>query len=253
MEKINLEEADLTDADLSEVNLRGAYGEGAVFTRAVLKGAICDGAALSRAVFADADLRHSNLKNATLAGVTMTGAKLYGFEAELDQLSGIIAEWVDFSVHADGRTKCPGESLTEQYKLMKNGGASHAGSSQASSDQGKRFFGKGDVLRNATLEFGEKSLVEIESRFENCSIAIAAGAVLTLGQHGVLYGCQIVGAGEVVINGEFKENGNGPGIVGPKRLIVGKSGAVSGSVQQPPELTEFGFEHGCRLRLKILK
>jgi hypothetical protein len=135
---------------------------------------------------------------------------------------------------------------------MKNGSTLTRATAPAP-DQSKRFFGPGDVLRNAALEFGEKSVVEIESRFENCSIGLAAGAVLKLGEHGVLQGCQVVGFGEIVIYGEFRENGKSPGFIGPKRLTVGKHGVVSGSLQQPPELTEFFFEQGCRLRLKIQK
>jgi hypothetical protein len=171
--------------------------------------------------------------------------------AAREQLSGVVAEWVDFSEAGDGETKCPGESLAQQYEQMMNGSTPVA--SASASDSGKRFFGKGDVLRNASLEFGEKSVVEIESRFENCSIALGTGAVLKLGKHGVLQGCQVVGFGEIVIDGEFKENGKAPGFVGPKRLVVGKHGVVTGSVQQPPGSTEFGFEKGCVLRLKIQK
>jgi hypothetical protein len=183
----------------------------------------------------------------------MTGAKLYGCELDVDQLSNIIAEWVDFSELADRETVCPGDSVAEQYQQMKNGGASPDVPASSSSDKNRRFFGEGDVLRNATLEFVDKSQVEIESRFENCSIALGDGAVLTLAKQGILEGCQVVGFGEIVIHGEFRENGKGPGIVGPKRLVVGKSGVVSGSVQQAPSRTEFGFENGCNLRLKILK
>ncbi|MGH9958566.1 MAG: hypothetical protein ACREBC_15775, partial [Pyrinomonadaceae bacterium] len=169
-------------------------------------------------------------------------------EVDVDQLRVISAEWVDFSELADGETKCTGSLLVEQYEQMKKGGGSGVSSAGA-----KRFFGKGDVLRNATLEFGDKSLVEVESRFENCSIALGTGAVLTLGKHGILEGCQVVGFGEIVIQGQFKESGKEPGIVGPKRLTVRKDGVVSCSVQQPPELTEFSFERGCSLRMKIQK
>ena len=117
----------------------------------------------------------------------------------------------------------------------------------------KRFFGKGDVLRNAVLEFDERSQVEIESTLEKCVITVGQGSTLTIGPHGVLAGCQIIGAGEIVIHGKFLENGASPGIVGPKRLIVGKAGTVVAALQQPASLTQFGFEHGCSLSLKILR
>ena len=79
------------------------------------------------------------------------------------------------------------------------------------------------------------------------------GARLVIGPHGALEGCQILGAGEVVVHGSFTETGNSPGIVGPKSFTVGKDGYVSGSVKQAPQLTRFGFERGCVLRLKIQK
>jgi uncharacterized protein YjbI with pentapeptide repeats len=252
LELANLGGAILENVQLANADLREAYLGGAKLFKADLRNAHMEKANLEEADLTEADLRDSFLKGANLAGTTMTGAKLYGFEVDTDRLSLVVAEWVDFSESGDGETKCPGASMVEQYEQMKNGAPSN-GSAAALSDQGRRFFGQGDVLRNATLEFGEKSQVEIESRFENCSIALGAGAVLKLGKHGVLQGCQVVGFGEIVINGEFTENGKGPGFVGPKRLIVGKNGVVSGSVQQPPELTEFGFESGCRLRLKIQK
>jgi len=250
LELANLGGAILESVQLANADLREAYLGGAKLFKADLRNAHMEKANLEEADLTEADLRDSNLKGANLTGATMTGGKLFGFEVDQEQLDNVIAEWVDFSESGDSETKCPGGSLAEQYELLKNGGS---GGGSSLSDPSKRFFGQGDVLRNATLEFGDKSRVEIESRFENCSIALGAGAVLKLGKHGVLQGCQIVGFGEIVINGEFKENGKGPGFVGPKRLIVGKDGVVSGSVQQPPELTEFGFEHGCRLRLKIHK
>ena len=109
------------------------------------------------------------------------------------------------------------------------------------------------MLRNASLEFGAKSVVEIESRFEKCSITLGAGAQLTIGPNGVLDGCQISGSGEILVFGTFTENGTSPGIVGPTQFVVGKTGSVSGTIKQPAEKTKFGFESGCHLSLKIQK
>ena len=251
LELANLGGAILEHVQLANADLSDAYLGGAKLFKANLRDAQIKSANFEEADLSEADLRDANMKGSKLVGATMTGAKLNGLEVDIEQLSGVVAEWVDFSEAGDGETKCPGESLAQQYEQLKNGSAPVAAVSP--SDEGKRFFGKGDVLRNASLEFGEKSQVEIESRFENCSISLGTGAVLRLGKHGVLQGCQVVGFGEIVIDGEFKENGKGPGFVGPKRLVVGKHGVVTGSVQQPPESTEFGFEHGCVLRLKIQK
>ena len=91
----------------------------------------------------------------------------------------------------------------------------------------------------------------MESRFENCEIKLKTGARLVIGPHGALEGCRIQGAGEIVVEGRVDENGKSRSIVGPKRLIVGKAGAVIGAIKQANEQTEFGFERGCRLRLRI--
>jgi uncharacterized protein YjbI with pentapeptide repeats len=251
LELANLGGAILEDVQLTNADLSDAYLGGAKLSRANLRDAQLKSANLEEADLTEADLRDANMKGANLSGASMTGAKVHGFDVDVEQLKAVIAEWVDFSEAGDGETKCPGDSLVDHYQQMKNGVV--PAESSAPSDSNKRFFGKGDVLRNATLEFGEKSSVEIESRFENCSIALGTGAVLKLGKHGVLQGCQVVGFGEIVIHGEFKENGKGPGFVGPKRLTVGKDGVVTGTVQQPPEMTDFGFEPGCVLRLKIQK
>jgi len=196
-----------------------------------------------------ADLRHCDLLNAKMAGATLTGAKLFGIEAVPDQLGEVLAEWVDFSAEGTGQVKIDGADLAD-YQRAKNGSL---GISGGFSTQPKRFFGRGDLLRNATLEFSENSEVEIESHFEKCTIALGPRARLTIGFHGVLTGCQIVGTGEIVVLGSFHENGLFPGIVGPSRLVVGKTGTLVTAVQQSSTLTEFGFEHGCLLSLKILK
>jgi len=250
LELANLGGAILENVQLANADLSDAYLGGAKLLKANLRDAQMLSANLEEADLTEADLRDANLKGANLSGVTMTGAKLHGTNLEVSQLSSVTAYWIDFSEAGDCETKVT-ESLAQEFEHMMTGPA--IAPVAASSDAGKRFFGKGDVLRNATLEFGEKSQVEIESRFENCSIALGTGAVLKLGTNGVLQGCQVVGYGEIVIHGEFKENGKGPGFVGPKRLVVGKSGSVIATVQQPPEMTEFGFEQGCVLRLKIQK
>jgi uncharacterized protein YjbI with pentapeptide repeats len=255
LEKANLEEADLSGANLREANLREAYLQSTNFSRTFLEGTIFDKATLASAIFADADLRRSFMREAKLSGVVMTGAKLFGVEVLPEQLSGVKAEWVDFSAEANQKTHINGEGLVEQFRRTLNGAAPAVSANLAAPahDQTKRFFGKGDVLRNATLEFGDKSVVEIESRFEKCAITLGRDAQLTIGPNGVLDSCQINGSGEIVVLGEFTENGGAPGLKGIKRLIVGKNGFVSGTLQQPAEMTQFGFEKGCVLRLKIVK
>jgi hypothetical protein len=107
-------------------------------------------------------------------------------------------------------------------------------------------------MRNAALEFGDNSFVEIESRFEKCSIALGAGTELVVGDAGVLQSCTIEGAGNIIIHGRFLEE-KSPGIVGPKRLIVSSRGAIQATVHQPEGHTQFAFEPGSRLRLNIVR
>ena len=115
---------------------------------------------------------------------------------------------------------------------------------------GKRYFGKGDVLRNAHLEFDSGASVEIESLFEQCTIALGKGTELVVGKSGVLQGCQISGSGLITIHGKFVER-EAPGISGATQLLVSAGGSLIGAVEQPAEYTRFAFEPGCMLRMKI--
>ena len=250
MEKANLEEADLAGANLVGAILHQACGEGANFVASVLQGATLRDASLARANLSMADLRQCDLLNAKLTRAIFTGTKVFGIEAASDQLTEVLADWVDFSAEGNGQVEIKGADLVECYNRVRKG---LAATSTALSDQPKRFFGQGDVLRNATLEFVEKSQIEIESSLEKCTITLGTGTILTIGPKGVLTGCQIIGGGEIVVHGQFYENGVSPGMRDPSRLIVGRTGVVSGVVQQPLSLTQFSFEHGCSLDLKILK
>ena len=58
------------------------------------------------------------------------------------------------------------------------------------------------------------------------------------------------GAGNVTVNGKFFED-KSPGIQGVRQLVVSSGGSLVGMVEQPPEKTAFGFEPGCKLRMKI--
>ena len=250
MDEANLEEANFTGADLLETVLTRACSEGVDFTDACLRGALIEDASLANSTLKGADLRNCRLFNVNLNKATLTAAKLFGIEVASDELAGILADWVDFSVEGDGGLRVAGSELVEYYMRLK------AGLNEVSSmnsAQPKRFFGQGDILHSATLEFVENSLVEIESYLENCTIHLGHGSKLTVGPHGILVGCQVIGNGDIVISGLFHEKDASPGILGPRRLQVGKTGTVVTTVQQAFTLTEFGFEHGCSLSLKIRK
>ena len=209
-----------------------------------------DNTSLANSILKGVYLRNCRFLNANLNGVTLTGAKVFGIEVAWDELRGVLADWVDFSVEGDDRLRVSGTELVDYYLRFKAG---LNAISALNSVRSERFFGQGDVLRGATLEFSEDCQVEIESYLENCTIHPAQGTTLTVGPNGVLKGCQIVGRGDIVIAGEFIEGGASPGIVGPRRLHIGQTGTIVAAIQQASTLIEFGFEHGCSLSLRIRK
>jgi uncharacterized protein YjbI with pentapeptide repeats len=246
----------LKRAGLSGIDLNGAALEGVDFGRAELDGANLANAKLSKAILRSANLRGAILTGADLAGADLARADLAGAKLAGAKLAGANLSHADLS-DADLTGADLGDAKLEGATLD---GAVLAGAMLAGTgldrpqrvESATRYFGKGDVLRDATLEFGDGSVIHVDSRFENCSIALGEGAELTIGEPGVLKNCAIVGRGSIVVHGRFFERSS-PGIVGPKSLVVSTGGAVVGSIEQTIEPTAFAFEPGCRLRVKILK
>jgi len=174
----------------------------------------------------------------------LTGAKVAGLISTEASFANIRADWLDTSVEGDGSRRVPADKVlslfAKQGPIEPNEGVAN-----------RRYFGKGDVLRNASLEFDAGAFVEIESLFEQCSISLGKGTELVVGKGGVLSDCQITGGGSITINGHFFEK-QSPGIVGAEQLVVSAGGALVGAVEQPPHSTRFSFEPGCKLRMKIL-
>jgi uncharacterized protein YjbI with pentapeptide repeats len=216
--------------------------------------AILDEASLEDADFAQTDLRGSSLRNTVLRGANLTGAMLAGVEAHPELFDGVRADWVDFSTRS-GTVKVPGAQLREYFERLRGGGAPGAGPVLAPGPSptggSRRFFGEGDVLRNAALEFGESSVVEIESRFENCTIVLREGAMLTVGPRGELHGCRVEGPGEIVVHGRIVQTGDAPALAGARRLLVSRTGSIAGALRQHADLTRIALERGCRLDLAI--
>jgi uncharacterized protein YjbI with pentapeptide repeats len=232
----NLEEASLARAQLRDAQLRGANAKGARFTEAVLVNAALATADLTNADLTGADVRRVNLAGARLDGATVTGARVHGVLGTGAPIQGLRAEWVDDSVDGSGTKRV---NAADAAALL---------SGQAAVQ--KRYFGRGDVLRNAHLEFDAGASVEIESLFEQCTIALGDDAELVIGKAGVLAGCQIRGAGKITVHGKFVER-DSPGIQGPTQLVVSSCGSLTGAVEQSADLTRFAFEPGCMLRMKI--
>jgi hypothetical protein len=157
---------------------------------------------------------------------------------------------VDFSVAGDGSKLIPASALAAFLNGRTDGGtASPQAAAAAMVPTNRRYFGHGDVLRDASLEFDADSIVEVDGRFLKCHITLGQGAQLIIGREGLLDGCQVHGSGILVIHGRFVSDAS-PGISGARRIIVGATGSLRATVKQPPEHTHFAFEPGCILRLK---
>src|SRR5690606_318391 len=117
------------------------------------------------------------------------------------QLTGLKADWLDNSPNADGSVRVP----AAQVHALLSGELTVPRAAESSRAANHRYFGRGDVLRNASLQFDEGATVEIESLFEHCTITLGRGTELLIGPDGVLSGCQITGAGNITINGKFFE------------------------------------------------
>jgi len=240
----NLEGADLTEAKLLNAQLSGVRGKAAKFVKAYLFKVNLNGADLSGADLLDSDLRDANMSGVRLDGSTLTGAKVAGLLAEVLSADRLVAGWLDTSAEGNGSRRLS----TNIGSVFMRKGPIDPSLGAAS----RRYFGRGDVLRNATLEFGEGAEVQIDSVFEQCSIVLGRGTQLTIGKEGVLSDCQIMGEGDITVDGHFFER-KSPGIVGAKQLIVTSAGTLVSTIQQASEPTRFAFERGCRLRMKVIR
>ena len=180
------EDADLTEAVLADAELPKVRAEGAKLTRAILQGQPVGRDPLARRSLRrrrarrelhQGRVRRSGPHRRTVAGLIGAGASL----------ADIRAEWLDTSAEGDGSKRVAKAMVAPVLS-----GRPHRAEQGAMS---KRYFGRGDVLRNASLEFGDGAIVEIESLFEQCTISLGKGTELVVGPAGVLSDCQIRGRG----------------------------------------------------------
>jgi uncharacterized protein YjbI with pentapeptide repeats len=284
LEGANLEGARLSQAQMRNVSLREAYLVAADLREANLENADLEGARLE-----GADLRGANLSRASLEGANLTGARLGGAELSYAQLESAVMGGADLTsailVHAElshaylGAARLNGAKLTNADLTRANleeadlrqadlTGADFTGANLngvktsnglpgakptngASAAAGNaRYFGRGDVLKGATLRLEAGARVEVESLFEQCTIELGEGTELVVGAGGVLSDCTVVGHGSIMIAGKFYER-KSPGIVGPTQLVVSTGGCLVAEVEQAAEATRFAFEPGSNLRVKI--
>jgi uncharacterized protein YjbI with pentapeptide repeats len=241
----NLEDAKFPNAVFDEASLTATTLRNADFSNTSLVKTDLSGADVTGANLSNTDLRHATFTRAKLANARLTGAKAAGLVGTGTPIGVVDVTWLDLSPAGDGTQRIENGVIPSVLTVGAIALAAPA------DDARRRYFGRGDVLRNATLQFDGGARVEIDSLFQNCTIHVGELTELVIGEHGVLADCEIVGAGNVTIHGKFFER-QAPGIVGPRQLCVSSRGTVVAAVAQNKEQTRFGFETGCQLRLKIV-
>jgi len=265
LDDADLERADLSSADLSEADLENASlvlanlvgtnfsaatlidcnltrvnAVRADFAKASLVRAKFLAANLREASLTEADARQADLRGADLSGSLLDGMKLFQATFESIALSpGTRVSFIDMGEQPGTIRRLEGRDALGLLSGLISGSLA-----------GVRYFGQGDLLRDARLDFGAGSRIHVDSRFENCVIFLGEGAELVIGEAGVLRNCQISGRGDITVHGCFFER-ESPGISGPRSLKVSAKGAVAAALEQQNEPTAFAFEAGCRLRVKI--
>jgi hypothetical protein len=174
----------------------------------------------------------------------LTGAKVAGLVGTGVPLGAIDVSWLDLSPAGDGTQRVENGVIPSVLMV----GAVAPAPSDATR---RRYFGRGDVLRNATLQFDAGAQVEIDSLFQHCTINVGLDTELVIGPSGVLADCEIIGPGCITVHGKFFER-HSPGIVGARKLMVSSRGAVVSAIAQSEQPTDFAFESGCQLRVKII-
>jgi uncharacterized protein YjbI with pentapeptide repeats len=243
----NLEEARFPGANLDEASLKGAVLRNTDLANASAVKSDFSLADLTGANLSSTDLRHATFVQAVLEGTKLTGAKAAGLIGTGGTIGVVDVTWLDLSPAGDGSGRVENGVIPS----ILTAGALAATLPKPADEVRRRYFGRGDVLRNATLQFDAGARVEIDSLFQNCTINLGEQTELVIGPAGVLADCEIVGAGNVTVHGKFFER-QSPGIVGPRVLSVSAGGAVVAAVAQNSQLTRFAFEMGCQLRVKIV-
>lgn len=247
----NLGKADLANATLRSADFTDAYLGGADLTLTDARKATFEGTNLEESKLGQADLRECDLTQAVLDGADLDGTRLYGAIVTAEQLSRARVTWIDVSRDGDASLREEGESVGA-FLTGPSGAAAvtSAPAPRAPEGPSTRYFGPGDVLKNADLEFGPNSTVHVEGSFDTCDIKLAEGAELLVGPTGLVRDCTIRGAGRITVEGRLVNEGEERS-VSAAVFVVRKSGLAVTRFVQPRDATRFGFEPGCVLRLDI--
>jgi len=244
----NLEDARFPGAILDEASLKGAVLRNADLANASAVKSDFSSADLTGANLSSTDLRHASFAQAVLENTRLTGAKAAGLIGTGSEIGVVDVTWLDLSPAGDGSGRIENGVIP---LILVAGALAPAIPPARTDDARRRYFGRGDVLRNATLHFDAGARIEIDSLFQNCTLNLGDLTELVIGPAGVLADCEIVGAGRITVHGKFFER-QSPGIVGPRVLSVSAGGAVVAAVAKNHDATQFAFEKGCQLRLKIV-
>src|SRR5205814_5265652 len=149
-----LSDGDFTRAVFTDASLVEVKATGAKLGAANLHKADLTKANLTNAELSQADLRRARLTGATLTGACLTGAKVAGLVGTGAPLVDVQAAFLDASPEGDDAARV---SDGEVMFLLSGfrAGELRPGSSAA------RYFGRGDVLRDARLELDAGARVDI--------------------------------------------------------------------------------------------
>jgi hypothetical protein len=232
-----MEEGSFVDAVMDEAEMPGVQARRASFAGASLVETDLTDADLTDGNLQGADLRRVLCAGVRLSGASIQGAKVFGLAVGTAWPEGVEGDWVDSSRAGNG---------SERTSLVAFRAALFSDETAA---RKTRSIGLGDRIANAELTFDDGAEVAIDGELSDCTINMGQGASLRIGHRGLLERC-IVRGGSIHVDGRFLCNDQ-IGLDRPVELVVTRLGAVATVLQQPAKRTHFGFESGCRLRLRI--
>src|SRR5205814_9012054 len=142
-----LTEGDFTRAIFADARLGEARMNGAKLIGASLHKAELARADLAKADLTDAGLRQASFSGAILQGAVMTGVKVAGLIGTGTAMADDEVAWFDTSPDGNGAARVSDGEIPAIITGLARAGAVRA------LPPDRRYFGRGDVLRNATLEF----------------------------------------------------------------------------------------------------
>ncbi len=168
-EGANAEEARFDGARLDHAQVTALNGRKSRWARASLLKADLREAILVEADLQDTDSRHADLTGAKLDRADLTGARIGHALGTGAPVHDVTVRWIDASSRGDGSERLTNGKIPALLSGMTPIGAEGAV---------ERYFGAGDVLRNASLGFAAGARVRIDGLLEGCTIHLGDDAEL---------------------------------------------------------------------------